>query len=399
MTPATRRWPLHPPPGPGEALTSWTARLAGLYGMTAGYLLRHNLGEASALMDDPRSADLDFDPPAGILRTLAERTGTSLGVVRMMTLAGWVPWLADTLDPSDGQEAFHTYVRQSSVLLAPREAGVNSVPRWLPWMSVRGREWRTERRACPQCAAIPGRGTSLLAALPLLTTCGEHSCRLVPGVSLLPGTANHPAAQLAPGPVAAVDRLTWEGMTTGMVTLPRRAVHVGVWLRMLRALLDEVSLPESRVRRRSVAALSQVWEATGLPPRAGLGTWRPYEALAPQYQEAMMEAAACVLDLIQAGRITACGTLGHLLTPEPHRDVYEGDQRAWELKQARAELHAVFIRARHDPATARRVLEMFTVGSRTVASFYRERHYLTMLGIPAELLPDHWELGRTDLRP
>jgi len=58
----------------------------------------------------------------------------------------------------------------------------------------------------------------------------------------------------------------------------------------------------------------------------------------------------------------------------------------------------VFDRARHDPATARRVLEMFTAGSRTVAGFYRERHYLTMLGIPAELLPDHWELGRTNLR-
>jgi len=398
MTPSARRWPLHPPPGPGEALTSWLARLAGLYGMTVGYLLRHNLGEASALMDDSRAADLDFDPPAGILRALAERTGTELGVVRLATIAGWVPWLADTLDPGDAPEAFHTYVRQASVLLAPREAGYNSVSRWLPWMPVRDQEWRTARRACPQCAAAPGRGASLLAALPLMTTCGEHGCRLTPDVSLLPGAADRPAARPAPGPVAAVDRLTWEGLTTGMVTLPRRAVHVGVWLRMLRTLLDEVSLPGSRVRRRSAAALGQVWEAAGLPPRAGLTTWRPYEALTSQRQEAMMEAAACALDLIQAGAITARGTLGQLLTREPHRDVYEGDRRAWEQKQARAELRAVFDRARHDPATARRVLEMFTAGSRTVAGFYRERHYLTMLGIPAELLPDHWDLGRTNLR-
>ena len=88
MSPGTRRWPLHPPPGPGEALTSWLARLAGLYGMTSGYLLRHSLGEASALLDDPRAADLDFDPPAGILQALAERTGTDLGVVRQTTIAG-----------------------------------------------------------------------------------------------------------------------------------------------------------------------------------------------------------------------------------------------------------------------------------------------------------------------
>lgn len=41
---------------------------------------------------------------------------------------------------------------------------------------------------------------------------------------------------------------------------------------------------------------------------------------------------------------------------------------------------------------------MFTTGCRTVASFYRERHYLTILGIPPELPPDHWALKRTDLR-
>jgi hypothetical protein len=265
-------------------------------------------------------------------------------------------------------------------------------------MPARGGEWRTERRACPECAAIPGRGTSLLAALPPMTTCGEHGCRLVPDVSLLPGAADRPPARPPPGPVAAMDRLTWEGLTTGMVTLPRRVVHVGVWLRMLRALLDEVSLPESRVRRQSAAALSQVWEAAGLPPRGGLGTWRPYEALPLERQEALMQAAACALDLIQAGAITARGTFGHLLIAEPDREVYEGDRRAWELKQARAELREVFMRARYDPATARRVLEMFTVGCFTVTSFYRERHYLTMLGIPEELLPDHWALGRTDLR-
>ncbi|MDB4873175.1 MAG: hypothetical protein JWL97_4179 [Gemmatimonadales bacterium] len=43
-------------------------------------------------------------------------------------------------------------------------------------------------------------------------------------------------------------------------------------------------------------------------------------------QEEMLEAAACALDLIQTGKITAYGTLGHLLTVQPHQDVYEGDR-------------------------------------------------------------------------
>lgn len=137
-----------------------------------------------------------------------------------------------------------------------------------------------------------------------------------------------------PAPVAAMDRLTWEGMTTGTVTLPRRTVHVGVWLRMLRTLLDEVSLSGSRVRQRSATALEQIWDAAGSPPRAGLKVWRPYEALGAPRQEAMLEAAACALDLIQAGKITAYGTLGHLLTGQPSQHVYDGDRPARRRKHA-----------------------------------------------------------------
>jgi hypothetical protein len=55
-------------------------------------------------------------------------------------------------------------------------------------------------------------------------------------------------------------------------------------------------------------------------------------------------------------------------------------------------------RARDHAGTARRLVEMFTVGSRTIASFYRERQYLIGLGIPDGLLADHRALGRTDLR-
>lgn len=105
------------------------------------------------------------------------------------------------------------------------------------------------------------------------------------------------------------------------------------------------------------------------------------------------------LSLAATGEITACGTLGRCLAPGLHRDVYEGDRQAWEDRQARAKREAVIDRARYDPVTARRLLEMLTVGCRTVAGFYRERQYLVGRGIPWDLLPDHRALGRTDLRP
>jgi hypothetical protein len=319
----------------------------------------------------------------------------------MTTIAGWVPWLAGTLDPCDGQEAFDTYVRQDSVLLAPGEAGRSTVPHWLPWMPVRDQRWRTGLRACPACAASPDRGTSLLAALPIMTSCAEHACRLEPEMTVRLAALDRDPVPSPPvrEPVAAMDRFTHEGLTTGMVTLPRRAVHVGVWLRLLRTLLDEVSMAASRVSPRSAATLAAVWDATGRQARAGLKVWRPYERLDSQHQQAMLEAAATALTLAEVGEVTARGTLGPLLTREPHHDVHEGDRRAWEHKQARAEFDAMIARARADPDTASRLLAMLTADSRTTASFYRQRQYLTGLGIPEGLLPDHRALGRADLRP
>ena len=113
-----RRWPLHPHPGPDEALSSWLARLAGLYGLPVRDLLRHNLGQASALPDDPAAADLDWDPPAAVLAALAERTGAGLGELRRMTMAGWVPWLLDTL--ADGGRKRSTPTSASTRCCYPR---------------------------------------------------------------------------------------------------------------------------------------------------------------------------------------------------------------------------------------------------------------------------------------
>jgi hypothetical protein len=69
-----------------------------------------------------------------------------------------------------------------------------------------------------------------------------------------------------------------------------------------------------------------------------------------------------------------------------------------EMKQAAAELDAMIGRARTYPGPAWQVLAVLTVGSRTLASFYRERQFFASLGIPAQLLPDHGALRRTDLR-
>ncbi|MEV5561203.1 TniQ family protein [Nonomuraea wenchangensis] len=316
-----RRWPVHPEPSPGEALTSWLGRLAGVYRLSVEQLLTHNLGAASAQFDC--GADLDYQTPTILMHALAARTGVTVSRLRPMTITGCVPWLADTLNPADGPKAFATYARQDSVLLPPGQAGYHVVNRWVPWLPARSRPWRTARRVCPTCSVDPSRGTVLLAALPLMISCAEHGCRLESihevrrahryGESMVPRQVS--------GAIAALDRLTFEGIATAVVTLPSRTVHVGVWLRLLRTLLDEVSMVDSRAGPGSAALLHQIWDAADLPFRAGLSFWRPYERLSPSRQEAMLQAAATAVQLAVDGRIIPCGTLGSALRPAPHRHV------------------------------------------------------------------------------
>lgn len=162
-----------------------------------------------------------------------------------MTFTGWTPWLFDApgYPGARGQEVFEAYVRANSVLLMPGEAGINKVSyptRWSgPWHAL---HWG--RRACPVCATDPDRGKGLTWQLPLMLGCGEHGCYLEDEqrVSLSVLTGAPIAARPVPEPVATTERYTHAALTTGRVELPGRTVHAGVWFRLLRSLLDEVSV-------------------------------------------------------------------------------------------------------------------------------------------------------------
>lgn len=384
----TRRWPLHPRPCEGEALSSWLNRLAQTYGMWIEQLLAYDLEPPGA--DPPvRYTDaLDLDPPAWLPAALHERTGVPVGQVRQMTIAGWTPWLLDGLSPEPAPgAAFDTYVHQHSVLLTAEERRRPRVPEWRAWMPP-----RPMRRACPSCAAAPV--VTLVSQLPLTLTCPEHGCYLAETIGVL-GTLfgeqkSHP--QAAAETVIAMDRRTHEGLRTGTVTLPRRQVHVGVWFRMLRTLIDELSTPVSTLPTRSRRTLQLIWEAAGHPVRAGLvGRWRLYEHLTWEHQKGTLEAAATALRLIETGQVTGHGGLVALLTPEPHRPVPDGTppqarpRDYW--REATDAMNEAIVLAREDPVAARQLLVQLTSWCTTEESFNRIREHLLTVGIPDGYLP------------
>jgi hypothetical protein len=361
--------------------------------MQVSELLGHNLG----LVDLQVPAMLDWDPPAAMLAALAERTGVDLAQLRAMTLAGWVPWLVDSLSVGlhQTQEVFDTYVRANSVLLEPGAAGRHQVYRWRGWRNV----WLTGpilSRVCPMCARDANRGTPLIWTLPVMIGCVEHGCRLesISDVSVALTLGRPVPMEPVEEPVATMDRYTHEALTTGLVALPGRTVHAGVWFRLLRSLLDEVSLATTTLNLHGRTTVERVWRAVGGAERGGLKVWRPFEEMEWDTQEVMLRAAATALALAADGQIVGRGVLGPALRPIPHRAVYEGDRPQPNFNSLMEE---ALTEARRDRDAAWQLLTLLTFSCRTLSRFEEQRVYPFSIGIPAGFLPSARELGRIDL--
>jgi len=232
--------------------------------------------------------------------------------------------------------------------------------------------------------------------LPLILGCGEHGCRLENRTDIELGRFGLqplPANEVVE-PGATLDRYTHQALMTGLVDLPGRTVHAGVWFRLLRSLLNELTLPTSIMNRGNKATIDAVWQTAGLPERAGLAMWRPYDHLPWITQENLLRAAATALQLAAEGRIRALGIHSPALTPRPYNPVHEGDRPPPDLAAMAVE---VINQARTDSAAARQLLHLLTYGCRTIARFEQERAFLYGQGIPSDFLPSACELGHTDL--
>ena len=382
------RWPLHPTPVEGEALSSWLRRVAACYQMDARDLLAHDLGHGQV-------DDLDTAPPLSLLTVLSQRSGIELDRLRCMSVAGWVPWLLDSLDDQI-PAALETYAFQCSVLLPRHKRKTRTVARWRAWLPSQPVD-----RACPLCLNDPANHVMLLTwKLPLMLSCPRHGCWLeaywgVPGRFLRWENTN-PSPRAANEAITAMDRHTWQAMTMGYVELPRRRIHAGLWFRMLRTLLDELNTPLSACGPYA-GYIRHVWEGCGYPLRAGQRLWRPYEILDPAVRLQMLEAAATAIHLIESRVISPPGEQATLFWPEPHTGFTNGlpvKERKQEPIDYGQEVVKVITEAvaeaRHNPETARSLFALAAYGKRDPESLERLRAEFAQEGIPREFL-SHYE--------
>jgi hypothetical protein len=290
----SRRWPVHPTPYPGEALSSWVNRLANALAVPLAVLLRDEFGIPRIAT---RKYHLDFNPPEHVIVALAEKTGQELSVVRGLTARGYVPSLLDTLDVTPYGVA--RYTQELSVLLPTGHRPLRH-PTVLPWYSLRRFRQPRGCRDCMTDAAEPYLRLHWRFAWTL--SCPIHKCILEPVASHVPGvgitevkwTYTGRLTQVDPSQLQEMDAITLQAIVDGVCHLPWGTVAGGLWIRLLRTVLDELSIGDTHAGPyRQI--LKERWSSVGLGYGQYLREWRPYERLNQKYQEVFMLMAAKAL--------------------------------------------------------------------------------------------------------
>lgn len=304
-----RRWPLHPKPVEGEALSSWLGRVATVYNLLLEDLLKYDLGYEIS------TYDLDLNPPTTLLENIERRSNLSLDQIHHMTFRSLVPFIIDQLDPAP--DIFHTYIPQYPVLLPVKARSSRVLTNWRPWLSA-----PPIVRACQSCIKSESKTIIRLSwKLPIMLSCPLHGCRLQPCISYSSGYVDWKEEEIVDLPVTKailnMDTRTWQAFMTGKVDLPCRSIHAGVWFRLLRSLLNQLSLPLSRYPAHAHQHIKNIWNTCGYPIRAGLSIWKPYEYLPLRIQMKMLEGAATAISMIEASELSITGEYSKLFYLEP----------------------------------------------------------------------------------
>ena len=229
-----------------------------------------------------------------------------------MTVQGWVPLLIDGLEPDPSR--YVTYVGGYSILYPVSLRRVRKFSDWVPWISA---DRFKEEKACRLCLKEgPEPYRRLSWRMAWMTSCPVHGV-LLEDIFVKSGRccAAVKPPEPAPPEILAMDLMTLQAVKDGKVSLPRRDVHGGVWVRLLRALIDELSLPKTSINQY-VKNVVRIWNSLDLSVRQGLSaTGVPFEMMAPQRQFLLMRAAGVAIDMLMKGSFNKAGDDAFLFRP------------------------------------------------------------------------------------
>ena len=204
----------------------------------------------------------------------------------------------------------------------------------------------------------------------------------------------------APPPLVAhpdllfLDGLTLQAITLGAVVLPNgHRLHGGSWLRMVRALLDELCLTITEAQQAS-ATLRIFWTTHGLGYREGVRQLRPFERHPPDRQRRLLTVAGTAIRMLCESHVVSRSPGAMLLAPSApqghlvSRPLYDSGGRA-STRDASAQPTLGDVRqqwialCRTDPEGAAHMRQWLLAGSRGYPdpATYVD-HLLNELGIP-----------------
>lgn len=224
------RWPLHPKPLSGEALSSWIYRIASEYGQHPVEFLENEFNFCG-LTDDV----IDLMPPRELIEGLRQRTGFHEVDLRAMTLGGLIPCLGRGCSARNREE------RGSSLRSAISEdSGDLLLPGWHPWWGLDG---LPVIRSCSECLRIAEVNFYRLAwRTPVLMSCPQHGLLLGRSTPISTRECiwlDHQAVD-APPSLRSMDQRSYIAIHRGSARFLGRAISRLKWFYLLRAIVGDL---------------------------------------------------------------------------------------------------------------------------------------------------------------
>ena len=264
-------WPLHPPPYPNESLSSWIARIAHIYHM---YFEDFLIEEFGINAGNYRLGCIDFDPPQILLTKLSENTGFIFD-------KDWVPW---------------SNIQSSMFSMCCRLCISEDID---PYLRL---HWRFS-----WMVTCPKHKTLLEPAFFHRTTTKSMGCCYT--------TTRYAPITLCPiDALCALDNVTLQAVTKGFVEVPSGVLEGGIWLRILRSLIEELSFPENIIGQENRLLMVPFWEELNISIHESLEKYELFEKCDHKTQLILMSVASLVIKAIFSRKINFFSNGVKLLT-------------------------------------------------------------------------------------
>lgn len=322
------RWPIHPVPYVDESLLSWIMRIAKIYEIYTWDLLKYEFDIELEVND---LHIIDINPPVNILDKLSQRTGVDVKKIRALTAHSYVPLLLDAVEPlnsenKDNPNSFSDYVNQFNVF--PRKSkpysneaiDLTMSNNWIPWIDDKRLKNTFVCESCLKEDKEPY--LRLYWRFSWMMTCPVHK-EILRQVKLYSFTKQiefyfMQDVERLPSSIDTVymiDEITMQAVTKGFVKIQAGCLHGGVWLRLLRSLVEELSLQQQNFSHGVLNSIRPLWKMIGLFCREGFYRYKVFEECNIDQQLTLMLVVSKAIQAIFSNQITFVTSGIKLLTP------------------------------------------------------------------------------------